>query len=208
MNPRNDKRKNEVLQCICDYSADNGYSPSYSYIADVLGCSRPLVAKYVARLLSEGRLFRDREGRIRPAEPFSRADMMAIIGEVACGKPILAAEDIEGYVYIDRRELGEGEFFGLRAKGYSMIEAGISDGDLVYIRRQETARDGQIVVAIIDSEEGDGSFATLKRFYRNEEDRCFILRPENREMSDITVPFDTPIRIVGVATRVMKRLEE
>ena len=207
MNPRNEDRKKEILDCISDYFGEYGYSPSYSYIADKLGCSRPLVAKYVARLLGEGALLRDREGRVKPATPYSRRDMMAVIGEVACGKPILAEEDIEGYVHIDRQDLGEGEFFGLRAKGDSMTEAGISNGDLVYVRRQDNARDGQIVVAIIDSEEGDGSFATLKRFYRDDAHSRFILHPENKEFRDILIPFGAPLRIVGVATRVMKRLD-
>lgn len=210
MNPRNEDRKIDILDCITDYFAEWGYSPSYGYIADKLGCSRPLVAKYVARLLNEGELSRDGEGRMKPTAPYpySRRNMMAIIGYVACGKPILAAEDIEDYVPIDRRDLGEGEFFGLYAKGDSMVEAGISEGDLVYVRRQDTVSDGQIAVVIIDSEEGDGSFATLKRFYRDEQNSRFILHPENKALDDIIIPYGANLRIVGVATRVMKRLDK
>ena len=206
MNPRNEDRKKDILDIISEYYTEYGYSPSYGHIANKASCSRPLVAKYIARLIGEGMLLRDREGSLIPATPYSRKDMMAIIGEVACGKPILAAEDIEDYIHIDRKDLGEGEFFGLRARGDSMIEAGIRDGDLVYVRRQDTADEGQIVVAIIDSEEGDGSFATLKRFFIDPE-RGYVLHPENREMQDIVIPLDAPLRIVGVATRVLKRLD-
>ena len=86
----------------------------------------------------------------------------------------------------------------LRANGESMIDAGIDDGDLVLIRKQSGAKEGQIVVALVENEN------TLKRFYKDEENQCIRLHPENKKMTDIIVP---NCKIQGVAVKVIKSLE-
>ena len=120
-----------------------------------------------------------------------------VLGEIACGIPKFAEENIEEYVRLPVALFGHGSFFILRAYGDSMIEAGIEDGDLVLIRQQNTAEEGQIVVALIDDE------ATLKRFYPEPEKRRIRLHPENAHMNDI---FVEKCEIQGVAVKVLKDL--
>ena len=105
---------------------------------------------------------------------------------------------------IDEAALGGGEFFGLIAEGDSMIGAGINDGDVVYIRRQTIADDGDIVVAIVADEASGEDSATLKRLYRDQKKKRFILHPENERLCDIVVD---EVRVVGVALRVLKNLK-
>ena len=92
---------------------------------------------------------------------------------------------------------GKGEFYILRASGESMVDAGINDQDLVIIRKQEEANNGQIVVALVGNE------TTLKRFYRDRKRKCVRLHPENKTMEDIYV---TDCKIQGVAVHVLKEL--
>ena len=118
-----------------------------------------------------------------------------VVGSIACGVPNLAEEDIEEYIPLPEKLFGKGDFFILRAKGQSMIEAGIDEGDLVIVRMQNTAEDGQIVVALVGDE------ATLKRLYK--ESDGIRLHPENSSMEDIFVP---DCSIQGVAVKVLKDL--
>ena len=123
---------------------------------------------------------------------------VAILGSISCGIPQLEEERAEGFVSLPVSMFGRGEFFFLRAKGESMIDAGIDDGDLVLIRKQSEATDGQIVVALVENEN------TLKRFYMDKENHCIRLHPENKEMKDIIV---ASCEIQGVAVKVIKSLE-
>lgn len=100
-----------------------------------------------------------------------------IVGRVAAGVPILATEDIEGYIPVSEALRRGREFFALRVKGDSMIEAGIFEGDIIIVNRTPTAENGEIVVAMIDDE------ATVKRFYR--ENGHIRLQPENSEYEPI-----------------------
>ena len=121
-----------------------------------------------------------------------------IIGYVACGSPVLTEECIDGYIPLRREDLGSGKFFALHASGRSMIGAGIEDGDLVIVHRQETAEPGQIVVALVGNE------VTLKRFYPEPEGGLVCLHPENKRMKDIVVK---DCRIQGIAIKVLKDLQ-
>ena len=91
------------------------------------------------------------------------------------------------------------------ADGESMIDVGIHSGDIIFIRRQDTADDGDIVVAMIDDEYSDESTATLKRFYRDRENKRYILHPENSALDDIIVD---KVRILGKAVRIYKNIED
>ncbi len=125
--------------------------------------------KYLTELEEKGIIERDKgtNRNIRLAqEPVKK---IPLIGTVAAGVPILATEQIEGY--IPYRHQGSGNFFALRVKGDSMINAGILPGDIVVVRQEPVANDGEIVVAMIDGE------ATVKRFYR--QGNYFLLKPEN-----------------------------
>ena len=122
---------------------------------------------------------------------------VAVVGSVACGLPLLAEENIECYLPISKEFLGSGKYFILKANGNSMINAGICDGDYVIVKQQETAEEGQIVVALIDDE------ATLKRFYRDDKQKKIRLHPENNRMKDMY--FDNVV-IQGIAVKVIKDL--
>ena len=121
-----------------------------------------------------------------------------ILGRIACGIPKFAEENIEEYVRLPVALFGKGNFFILRAYGDSMIEAGIDDGDLVLIRQQNYADEGQIVVALMEDD------ATLKRYYPEPENQRIRLHPENSRMDDIYVDY---CEIQGVAVKVLKDLE-
>ena len=121
-----------------------------------------------------------------------------VLGVVSCGIPKFAEENIEEYIRLPVAIFGRGDFYILRANGESMIEAGIDDGDLVLIRKQSYADEGQIVVALMEDE------ATLKRFYPEPKKHRIRLHPENSRMDDIYVD---NCEIQGVAVKVLKDLE-
>lgn len=123
---------------------------------------------------------------------------VAVLGSISCGVPQLEEEYAEEFVTLPVSMFGKGEFYFLRANGNSMIEDGIDDGDLVLIRKQSEAKDGQIVVALVDNQN------TLKRFFVDEKNHCIRLHPENKTMEDIIVP---ECVIQGVAVKVIKSLE-
>ena len=117
---------------------------------------------------------------------------------VACGIPEDAEESVEDYVPLPTSIFGEGELYILRASGESMIDAGINDGDLVVIKKTKEARNGDIVVALVEN-----SNTTLKRLFIDEEHHYVVLHPENKSMKDIIVP---TCQIQGVAVNVIKSL--
>ncbi len=127
-----------------------------------------------------------------------QAIRVPVLGRIACGIPKYAEENIEEYIRLPVALFGQGDFFLLRAYGDSMIESGIEDGDLVLIRQQSSADDGQIVVALMEDE------ATLKRFYPEPSKHRIRLHPENSHMDDIYVD---NCEIQGVAVKVLKDLE-
>lgn len=183
---------------INEYAAANGVSPSVREIAAGVGLSKSTVSKYLNHMkqrdmlsMSGCRGLATRQMQ-SDAQGYFRAP---VLGAVSCGIPKLAEENIEEYVKLPTALFGRGEFFILRAKGDSMINAGVDDGDLVVVRQQSTAMYNQIVVALVDDE------ATLKRF-RPQAD-CVYLHAENPNYDDIVV--DSCV-IQGVAVKVLKDL--
>ena len=134
----------------------------------------------------------------RPALPDSRE--VPVLGRVPAGKPLLAEENIEGFVSVAREMASGKEVFALEVKGDSMVEDGIRDGDYVIIRKQGTAENGDIVCALIAGE------ATLKRFYKK--GKAVTLRPANKDYSPIVVSQEEPggFRILGKAIGLTRRL--
>ena len=195
MNRKNDKRELEIFDFVNNYLQSNGFSPTTDEICHEFSIAKSTASKFINRLIEGGML--EKNGRYGLTLPGRNGRGIApILGAVACGKPILASEDIEGYLTVDEGVMGQGEFFALRAEGDSMINAGISSGDLVYIRRQDSADEGEIVVAIINDEITGEPRATLKRFYRDRASKSYVLHPENPEMSDIKVT-DLQIRNIN-----------
>lgn len=204
MRPKDDKRKMAVYEYVTAFINERGVCPTTTEIGEALGMAKSTVSKYMTRLKDDGLI--EKYGRyqttVSDKYSFSR---MPVVGSIACGEPILAIEDVEGYLPIDEGALGPGEYFGLIASGDSMINAGISDGDTVYVRKQSVPdRDGDIVVAMIPDDVGDGYRATLKRFFRDEKNNCYVLHPENDELLDMVF---SEVHVVGVAVRVLKNLE-
>ena len=201
MNKRNEDGKIKVYEYIIGCLESNGRSPTTLEISRATGMAASTVSKFVNRLIDEGML--EKVGRYQLSAAIGyHSRRMPVIGSIACGKPRLAVEDIIGYIPLDSY-IGEGEYFGLVAQGSSMINVGISDGDVVYVKKQSTADDGDIVVALIEDGESDFYEATLKRFFRDEKNGRYILHPENDFMDDIIV---NDVRILGVAVRVLKDL--
>ncbi len=185
------KRQQEIFDFIRKYSAKYGYPPTVRDIGKAVGlASSSTVHAHLANLEKIGLLRRD-PSKPRAIELFDRAvgsavesvrgmvrsDGLPVLGSVAAGQPILAEENIEDYVSVpDIAGGSEGEYV-LRVRGDSMRDAGILEGDLVVVHSQQTARDGDVVVALLGEE------ATVKRFFR-EADHV-RLQPENDAMEPI-----------------------
>ncbi len=203
MNPRNEQKKMEIYTFICDFTEHFGYSPSYAEISSALGVAKSTVSKFVTRLAEEGVIDGVGTKHLRPKNAPPPVRHIPLIGRVACGKPILAVEDIEDYIPVARSRFTDGEYFALKAWGDSMDGIGIQSGDTVIVKWQNTAHNGDIVVALIDDGTGDGERATLKRFFRDDAHSRFILHAENPVYDDIIVD---SVRIVGVARTVVHAL--
>lgn len=202
MRSKNENTLKAILEYINEwYYANNDY-PTLDQIAVGVQTSKATAYRYIEELIERGEIEKNsRFGNLvtkNIAKSLQKADCIPIVGEIACGSPILAEENIESYVTFSRELLGGGKFFILRAKGDSMINAGINNGDLVIVRQQETADEGQIVVALINDE------ATLKRYFRDKRRRKIRLHPENDEMEDM---YFSSVSIQGVAVKILKDLK-
>ncbi|HIS03987.1 MAG TPA: transcriptional repressor LexA [Candidatus Pullichristensenella avicola] len=179
-----EQNQQKILEFIRSEIEEKGYPPSVREICAAVGLkSTSSVHMHLTQLEKRGIIRRDAT-KPRALElldsPMSRGRSVPLVGRITAGLPILAVENIEDYLIIPQNLVGqEKEVFALRVQGESMIEAGILDGDIVVVRSQERADNGDIVVALIDDE------ATLKRiFYENGHVR---LQPENHAMAPIIV---------------------
>jgi repressor LexA len=162
----------------------NGYPPSLNEIAEHMGLtSKSNIFRQLQQLVDEGRLVNNR-GRYVPASIYEKQSsdviIVPVLGTVAAGRPILAEQNLDGYIaYLPR--FGDGnDLFALKIKGESMIEAGIFDGDIVVVQKTPVSKNGDIVVAMIEDE------ATVKTIYR--ENGHIRLQPQNHELEPIIVP--------------------
>ena len=187
-----------IEKFVSDYTDSNGISPTMQEVADGVGSSKATVQRYIAQLCEDGILDYSGYRTMTSTKTKAAAIRVHVLGTIACGIPKFAEENIEEYVRLPVAVFGKGNFFILRAYGDSMIEAGIDNGDLVLIRQQNYADEGQIVVALMEDE------ATLKRFYPEPKKHRIRLHPENSRMDDIYVD---NCEIQGVAVKVLKDLE-
>ena len=199
--PRGDNQQ-KILEFIKSEVQTKGYPPSVREIGDAVGLkSTSTVHGHLTRLEKKGLLHRDsmkpRAMEVLGEDLFPRvaAIPVPLVGRVTAGIPILAEENIEENIALPESMVGEGTFFVLLVKGESMITAGILDGDYVVVRQQPDARNGDIVVAMIDDE------ATVKRFFK--ENGIFRLQPENPTMQPILVP---EVTILGKVVSLFRRL--
>ncbi len=200
MRKKSEATMKRIMDYIEKYYFDHYNSPSNTKIAEAVGISRGTVHRYLVEMDERGML--SYTGREIRTNVMLKTDLnenrAAVLGSVACGLPQFAEENIEEYVSLPESLFGKGPFYLLHAKGNSMIGAGIENGDMVVIKSQSEAEEGEIVVALIDNE------ATLKRFYIDKASKRIRLHPENPEMEDIFI--DNCI-IQGVAVKVIKDLE-
>ena len=179
------RRQKEVLDFLSGFTQKHGYSPSYEEIAHGLGLtSLATVHKHVTNLQNKGMLQRahnrSRSIDVLPPRPTRRTfERLPLAGRIAAGQPVEAIETAETISLGDI--IGNREVFALEVRGDSMRDEHIVSGDYVLVERTKTAREGEIVVALVD-----GSEATLKRFYRD--GTMIRLQPSNAEMAPIFAP--------------------
>ncbi len=178
------KRQREIFDFISRYLAKHGYPPTVREIGKAVGLhSSSTVHAHLAKLESLGVLKRDptkpraMEVLVERAKRAVRPTGLPLVGQVAAGEPIVAEENVEEYVQVPDVIGGEAGDYILKVRGESMKDVGILEGDFVVVRRADDARDGEIVVAMIDGE------ATIKRFFREKDH--IRLQPENSEMEPI-----------------------
>ena len=200
MRTKNQETYQAIYAAAKQATMDRGFLPSIRQLAAETGISPATVQRHIAAMEDSGKLIRDRKGRLMAKgcpQHETRGRAVALLGEVACGLPTYAEENIEVYYHLPTAFTGSGEFYLLRAKGESMIEAGIEPGDLVLIRKQSYANEGDIAVVLVDDE------TTLKRYYTEPGLKCVRLHPENSTMKDIYV---RQCSVQGVAVKVIKDL--
>ena len=198
------RKQREVFEFIKNYIENNGYPPAVRDICSGVNLSSPsTVHGHISNLVKLGYLKKDslknralaisEEYKEDSSEPVLKTESsysdyleVPVIGQVAAGQPVLAVENIERTFPLPMEFAKNRDVFMLRVKGDSMINIGILDGDYVIVRREETASNGDIVVALVDDS------ATVKRFYK--EDGYFRLQPENDYMEPILV---TELKILG-----------
>lgn len=180
-----------VLDFINQYGEENGFPPTVRDICHELSIKSTATAySYVNRLKEMGLLNKAENKKRAVTLKTSDTVKVPLIGTVTAGQPIFAVENFDGYYALPSAEFKADDMFMLRVSGESMIEAGIYDGDKIIVKKQETADDGDIVVAMFDDGIEEG--ATVKRFFRR--DGKYILHPENETMSDFVLD---EVKILG-----------
>ncbi len=194
----------DVLGYINRYIDDNGFPPTVRDMCRDLGIKSTATAyDYINRLRDMGLLEKAQNKKRAVAVRGEASVKIPLLGTVTAGQPILAAENFEGYYPLPAAEFRGEDLFMLRVSGESMIEAGIFDGDKIIVRKQETANDGDIVVALFDPD-GIGQGATVKRFFRRGDK--VILHPENSTMSDFVLDAESDAMIIGKVVGLMRTL--
>ncbi|HEY0798066.1 MAG TPA: transcriptional repressor LexA [Candidatus Baltobacteraceae bacterium] len=202
------ERQARILEVIRDFTAERGYPPSVREIGERVGLSSSsTVQSHLKTLEKRGLIHRDptkpralttqSDGKIRPfpPQPAHEYGVLPIVGKVAAGTPITAAENIEGELVVPLEFARKRDAFMLRVQGDSMIDAAILSGDLIVVSPQPDAKNGEIVVAMLD---GD---ATVKRFFR--EGGRIRLQPENASMQPI---YADDVTIIGRVEAVIRKL--
>ena len=195
-------KQKEILEYIKSCILEKGYPPSVREICDAVHLkSTSSVHSHLETLERKGYIRRDptKPRAIEVADDnfnLVRREIVnvPILGSVAAGQPIVAEENIDGYFPLLSEDMPGGEVFMLRVEGESMVNAGIFDGDRILVRKQKTAQNGDIVVALVDDS------ATIKRFYK--EKGHYRLQPENDSMEPIITD---SVTIIGKLAGLYRR---
>lgn len=196
-------RQKRILEVIHEFTAERGYPPSVREIGERVGLSSSsTIHAHLKTLERRGLISRDptkpralRSEVAQSGAPTPDTIVMPVIGKVAAGVPITAQENVEGEFVLPASFTRTSDGFMLRVQGDSMIDAAILDGDLIVVRPQRTANNGEIVVAMLEGE------ATVKRFYK--EDGRVRLQPENPAMEPI---YANDVTILGRVEAVVRKI--
>ncbi len=208
------KRQQEIYDFVVRYADKNGYPPTVREIGEAIGLASPsTVHAHLANLERDGYLKRDptkpralglvgREPSFgqTAARDLATVRVLPLVGQIAAGAPLLAEENVEDYLAVPEPLSRGGEEFLLRVRGESMVEAGILPGDYVVVRRQQTAQNGDIVVALAGGDEAADE-ATVKRFFR--ENGRIRLQPENAALEPL---YPEHAQLLGKVIGVFRRL--
>lgn len=199
MRSKDEALMENILKAVDEFYGKYDRTPSIRELGEICGTSHITISRYLRNMHERGML-QYVDGEVVTAKMTklkSDSVTVPILGSISCGMPLTEEENIESYVRLPTELVGHGDFFFLKANGDSMIDAGIDDGDFVLIRKTTEAKDGDIVVALVDNEN------TLKRLYRDDKRRKIVLHPENKDYEDIVVDF---CQIQGVAVKELKDL--
>ena len=198
------ERQRQILQFIQKKTKTQGYPPSVREIGAAVGLkSSSTVHMYLVQLEEKGYIKRDPSKpraiivvQDEPEETFeNNVRHIPVLGKVAAGAPILSEENIDSYMAVPVDLLGNGNYYILRVKGDSMVDAGILDNDYVIVREQRDAANGEIVVALLEDE------ATVKRYYKMSDH--YKLQPENSALQPIIT---RELTILGKVAGLLRRI--
>ena len=200
MRPKLNERKAVISSYIQKYYLENDRLPSERDIASGTGIPPASVHRFLVEMRESGEISFDgwRSARTKALEHVSPKSILPVLGYVACGPGQEEEEQFIEYIHMPESLIGRGEFFALIAKGESMVDAGVYPDDYVIVRRQQTAENGEMVIALLDGKNN------LKKLVKA--DDGYILRSMNREhpedYPDIIVDKDEELRIQGLAVGV------
>jgi len=202
-----DKKQSNALRYIRNQLMYKGKTPSVRELMTALGYKSPRsAALIIGELIQKGILGKRANGELQLIKDIvadsvhARTVAIPLVGMVTCGAPILAQENIEGFIPVSVSLAKPGfKYFLLRAKGDSMNKAKINDGDLILVRQQSVAKNGDIVVALIDDE------ATVKEFQHNK--NCVVLMPRSSNKNHKPIILAENFQVQGVAVTTIPKLE-
>lgn len=188
---------NSIKEYVEEFCNNNGRGPTVRDVVAACEIAIGTAHKYLTALVEEGELVVGASNRYEAIgfEYDLASTNIELVGSISCGPLAEAQQENRGFIRLPRSFVGPGEFFFLEAKGDSMINAGIEEGDLILVKRQKEASAGQIVVALVENE------TTLKRLMYSKNARRYYLHPENEKYQDM---FVDRLEIQGVVSKIIK----
>jgi len=205
MRRKDDSKKELILNYINEHYSLSKKAPVVLEIAAATGISSATVHRYLVAMNESGELEYSGKGGIgtRKMKKESHLRYIPLLGSVSCGPGDYEEENVIEYLWMPETLVGKGEFFALIAKGNSMVDIGVHEGDYVIVRKQNTANVGEIVVALYD-----GGLSNLKKLCYDEDRQKYYLYSCNADQETYAPIYVNELQIQGVAVRVMHNLEQ